>query len=381
MKKVQNYFQVVAEEGETSADILLYGYIGQDFWWNEERKQERITDISFVRKLRELESRYDRINIRINSPGGSVYHGDPIVSAIRNSKAEIHTYNDGMAASMAAIIWLAAPNRHMSVNAKLMLHATSSIAIGTAKAMRSEAERLDKFDSASIALFAEVTGMEEDEVRTQFYDYEDHWLTAAEAREIGFIEAAENYETKDLPEDVEQMTYTQLLELFDRQGDQEGQGMMGRLKQKWLSLFPSRQMAGSQISKPQIESRMDIKEFQDSLQKGDIKLEDVIQVLTGKGYTVEAPKTPAQIMSEQMASTVQSAVEAALKPFNEKFEKLEGKVEQLGSEPGGESTLTSIPKNKNAKLPAAQQAWLQQNAEADKAFAKAVKEGEGLKFQ
>lgn len=378
MKKVQNYFQVVAEEGETSADILLYGYIGQDFWWNEERKQERITDISFVRKLRELESRYDRINIRINSPGGSVYHGDPIVSAIRNSKAEIHTYNDGMAASMAAIIWLAASNRHMSVNAKLMLHATSSIAIGTAKAMRSEAERLDKFDSASIALFAEVTGMEEDEVRTQFYDYEDHWLTAAEAREIGFIDTAENYETKDLPEDVDQMTYTQLLELFDRQGDQEGQGMMGRLKQKWLSLFPSRQMAGSQISKPQIESRMDIKEFQDSLQKGDIKLEDVIQVLTGQGYTVEAPKTAAQIMSEQMASTVQSAVEAALKPFNEKMEKLEGQVKQLGGEPGGEPTPTGITQIK--QLPDAQQAWLQQNAEADKAFAKAVKEGEGLKL-
>lgn len=381
MKKVQNYFQVVAEEGETSADILLYGYIGQDFWWNEERKQERITDLSFVRKLRELESRYDRINIRINSPGGSVYHGDPIVSAIRNSKAEIHTYNDGMAASMAAIIWLAAPNRHMSVNAKLMLHATSSIAIGTAKAMRTEADRLDKFDSASIALFAEATGIEENEVRQQFYDYEDHWLTAAEAREIGFIEAAENYEAKGLPEDVEQLTYTQLLELFDRQGDDEAQGLMGRLKQKWLSLFPSRQMAPSQSINSKNDDPMDIKTLQDSLQKGEIKLEEVIQELTAQGYTVQAPKTPTQLVVEQMASTVQSAVEAAIKPFNQKLEELETKLQQLGDEPGGEPISTATPQYPFAKLPAAQQAWLQQNAEADKAFAKAVKEGDGLKIQ
>ena len=51
MKKVPTYFQVVAVEGETSADILLYGYIGQDIWWDQERKEERITDISFVQKL------------------------------------------------------------------------------------------------------------------------------------------------------------------------------------------------------------------------------------------------------------------------------------------------------------------------------------------
>jgi len=247
MKKVHTYFQVVAEEGETSADILLYGYIGQDWWYSEERKDERITDISFVRKLRELESRYSRINIRINSPGGSVFHGDPIISAIRQSKAEIHTYNDGMAASLAAIIWLAAPNRHMSVNAKLMFHATSSVAIGTAKAMRIEAERLEKFDNASIAVFSATTGMDEEEVRNKFYDYEDHWMTASDAEEMGFINTVEEYDTKEIPEEVEQLTYTQLLEHFDQQNDQEAHGLMSRIRDKWLSLFARRQEAGSRV--------------------------------------------------------------------------------------------------------------------------------------
>ena len=41
MKKPLPYFKVVAVEGERSADLLLYGYIGQDFWWDDDLKEFR----------------------------------------------------------------------------------------------------------------------------------------------------------------------------------------------------------------------------------------------------------------------------------------------------------------------------------------------------
>lgn len=212
-----DYFRVVVEREANKAEMFLYGYIGQDFWFDETMNEESITDLAFVRSLRELEKEYKRIDIRINSPGGSVMHGDPIIAAIRNSPAEIHTYNDGTAASMAADIWLAGDVRHMASNSKLMIHSTWTIEMGTAKDMRAAADRLDKFDAAAVSTFAAVTGWDEEKVRNRFYDYEDHWLTAKEAQDIGLIDAIDNYEAQPA---AEEKSYRALVEHFTAQKEE-----------------------------------------------------------------------------------------------------------------------------------------------------------------
>lgn len=209
--KSNPYFRVIRGESGGAAELFLYGYIGQDFWWDEDLNEESLTDLAVVKAIRELEKDYNRINIRINSPGGSVYHGDPIIAAIKSSSAEIHTYNDGMAASMAADIWLCGKTRHMSSHSKLMIHATSTIEVGTAKDMRAAADRLDKFDEASIASFAEATGKTREEIKSQFFDYEDHWLTADDAMEMGLIEEVESYDVQQSVEDPERMSYKELV--------------------------------------------------------------------------------------------------------------------------------------------------------------------------
>ena len=192
----KDYFRVITREESDVAEIYLYGFIGQDFWWADEEKQkESITDLEFTKTIRELEKDYDRIDIHINSPGGNVYHGDAIITAIRSSKADIHTFNDGMVASMGFDIWLAGKTRHTSINAKAMCHATSSYEFGTAADMRAAAEKLDLFDTAQIKTFAAVTGMDEQEIRALFYDdYRDHWLTADRMLELGLIDEIDNYE-------------------------------------------------------------------------------------------------------------------------------------------------------------------------------------------
>jgi ATP-dependent protease ClpP protease subunit len=202
-----DYFRVITERGDDSADIYLYGYIGQMGF----DASEDITDIAVVKAIRELEGYVKRINIRINSPGGSVLHGDPIVTAIKNSKAEIHTYVDGMAASMAFDIWVSSKNRHASAHSKLMVHATSTIAFGTAKDMRAAADMLDKFDETSIASFSAATGMSEDETRTRYYDYEDHWMTAKDAFGMGLIAEVEDYAVASAMAEPEKMSFRQLL--------------------------------------------------------------------------------------------------------------------------------------------------------------------------
>lgn len=379
MKKPLTYFKVVAVEGERSADLLLYGFIGQDYWWDDDLKEESLTDIAVIRQLRELESRFQRINIRINSPGGSVFHGDPIIAAIQSSKAEIHTYNDGMAASMAADIWLAAPHRHMAGNAKLMIHATSSFAMGTAKDMEQEAQRLKKFDEAAIATMAKATGMDRDEIRTSFNDYDDHWLTADEVEELGLIEKVEDYDAQDVPADVERMTYAEMVRHFSSKDDSQSKGLLNRLRDRFFMGTTRHQVEQDPIINNLNQETMTKEDLQRSLQNGDLKAEDLVAELTGRNFKVE---TPEQLAQQQLANTLKSVVDEAIKPLEDKIARLEGNVKQFGDLPGDTQTPTTSVHEPAAKEGnPAKAAWLAQNGPADKAFAEAVKKGEGLKIQ
>src|SRR5690606_27365480 len=108
----------------------------------------------------ELEDIHDRINVHINSPGGSVWDMLPIFNAIKSSKKEVHTYVDGIAFSAGAMILLAAKkgNVHMAKGSLMMLHAVSTGRYGNARAFRREAETLDTYDEVLGQLIADRTG-------------------------------------------------------------------------------------------------------------------------------------------------------------------------------------------------------------------------------
>lgn len=65
------------------------------------------------------------INVWINSTGGGVLAGSNIVSAILNTKCKVDTYNMGVCASIAAVIFQVGRKRIMCDYSKLMYHNTS----------------------------------------------------------------------------------------------------------------------------------------------------------------------------------------------------------------------------------------------------------------
>ena len=91
--------------GEDACCILLYGDIGE---------YSDVTAAAIVRELMEAEASGKRIDVRINSNGGDVYTGIAIFNALRGSKADIHIYVDGIAASMASVIALCGKPVEMS---------------------------------------------------------------------------------------------------------------------------------------------------------------------------------------------------------------------------------------------------------------------------
>ena len=137
-----------------------------------------------VSQLMDLASRYENIDVRINSMGGEVYAGMAIFNAIRASQANINIYVDGVAASMAGVIALCGRPLHMSKYARLMLHQVSGGIYGTSKDIRSYADQVDALTDALVSMVAEKSGFKPDEVKERWFDGEDHWISAQEALDL-----------------------------------------------------------------------------------------------------------------------------------------------------------------------------------------------------
>lgn len=198
-KKTSEAKKLYTQVQGNKATVFLYGIIGDEY---ADDADKRITDLDFIKTLDELQaSGVTEIHLRINSPGGYTSDGLAIITTIKNSTLEIHTWNDGTCFSMAADIWLCVPleNRHMAKNATLMIHAPSSGCYGTAKDMRECANKLDAIAEATILMMSEASGKTPDQIRTQFYDYADHDLTYIQCVELGLV--ATDAETDYLTEE------------------------------------------------------------------------------------------------------------------------------------------------------------------------------------
>ncbi len=212
-KPKATFYEIINKSPETkTVDLLIYGAIPELDWDTYELKN---TADKFVKDFKKLEQDFDRINIHINSPGGSLYHAFPIYNVIANSKKEIHTYNDGLAASAGGVLLLAGKKIHSAKNAFLMIHRASGVAWGDAEYMRDYADTLEKYEGVIAERFAEKSGMEKVDFIAKYFNGKDHFLTAEEAAEEGFIDTIEDYESEDAPpSNIKNMAFQEVMNMY-----------------------------------------------------------------------------------------------------------------------------------------------------------------------
>lgn len=95
-----------------------------------------------------------RIQIWINSPGGIVMDGYNIYATILKTKTKVDTYNMGIAASIAAVIFQAGRKRYALDYSKLMYH----------NPYGADAKSLDPMKDSIAIMIAERTGHTKDEI-------------------------------------------------------------------------------------------------------------------------------------------------------------------------------------------------------------------------
>jgi len=165
----------IKNKSAESADLYLYEEIG--FWG---------TLATNVRdELRTLDTK--QINVHINSPGGSVFEGNAIYNLLRQHKARVSVYVDGIAASIASVIAMAGDEIIMAENSMMMIHDPIGSASGGSEEMRKMADVMDKIKDTIIAAYTRKTKKDAAEL-SQLMEAET-WMSALDAVALGFADA------------------------------------------------------------------------------------------------------------------------------------------------------------------------------------------------
>jgi ATP-dependent protease ClpP protease subunit len=104
------------------------------------------------------------IDLRLNSPGGSVFDAVAIFNALKRHAGVVTVWIDGIAASAASYIAMAGDEIVMPENAFLMIHDPSGLVMGTAADMREMADTMDKIAGCMIRGYAGRSGGSEEEI-------------------------------------------------------------------------------------------------------------------------------------------------------------------------------------------------------------------------
>lgn len=127
-----------------------------------------------------------KITMHINSPGGSVFDGFQIYNVLRAHPAEKIAIVEGLSASIATVIMLAAKTVRFAKNAQMMTHNPACAVFGDAAYLRKQAAVLDDLRDSIAEIYREKTG----KTRAKLIEMMDAetWLTAKAAKEMGFAD-------------------------------------------------------------------------------------------------------------------------------------------------------------------------------------------------
>lgn len=166
----------IKAKANKEAEIWLYEEIGG--WVG-------ITAKKFAEDLKALGD-LTKITLRINSPGGDVFDGNAIYNILKQHKARVEVFVDGLAASIASIVAMAGDEITIAENAMMMVHAPWTFAMGNADDLRKTIDMLDKVAETIVVTYSRRTKKDEKEIKDLMAA--ETWMTADEAIANGFAD-------------------------------------------------------------------------------------------------------------------------------------------------------------------------------------------------
>jgi ATP-dependent protease ClpP protease subunit len=182
MNTITPFYRFRAEAGDepTGAELLIFDVIGDWEFLGE------ISAKAFASDLSALPKSVKRLDIHINSPGGSVSEASAIYSRLADHPSTKNVYVDGLAASAATIVAMVGHKIFMRSHALMMVHLPMTIAAGNSDDLRSIAAALDTNTEAMLNLYTKRTGGEREDIRSLMKA--ETWMSAQDAVDKGFAD-------------------------------------------------------------------------------------------------------------------------------------------------------------------------------------------------
>lgn len=296
------WFEIKASAGV--AELRLRGYIGQastytDYWGEEHEAGGAGTLQEFEEQLLALGD-VTQINLYLTSEGGDFPTAVAISSILARQKARIVCIIDGYAYSAAPVIACAADEIRAPSNAILMIHDAEFWCSGAdEETLLKHIETLRACNASMIAAFMNKAGGTEEEWSARIKA--TTWLTGAQAKEIGLVDV--------LTEEVALSAYQPL-------------------KQVTAALRAPEEIRAL-IDKPTKPSAQQTSTSPTAMLRPRTPLFSAAAESPAAGGGSATPPAPAELRpQEDLASVISAAVSvavtAAVKPIQEKLEKLEG---------------------------------------------------------
>jgi ATP-dependent protease ClpP protease subunit len=141
----------------------------------------------------------ETLEIEINSPGGSVLDGYRVYHSImgmRDRGVRVVATGNGIVASMASVIFMAADERRITQGSRIMIHEAQQAVAGDSETHARAAKILDEMSDEIAAIYAGVTGSPKSEMRELMK--KETWMGASEAVERKFADSIVNKSPVDI---------------------------------------------------------------------------------------------------------------------------------------------------------------------------------------
>ncbi len=157
-------------------------------WLGSEVRDDNANAICAQMMLLAAEDPEADISLYINSPGGSVTAGMAIYDTMQYIKPDVSTVAMGMAASMGQFLLSSGTpgKRYATPHARILMHQPLGGIGGTATDIKIQAELILHMKKQMAELTAQQTGKSLEQILQD--NDRDHWFTAEEALEYGFID-------------------------------------------------------------------------------------------------------------------------------------------------------------------------------------------------
>ena len=164
-----------ADGDPADPEIMIYDQIGA----------YGVSAVDFATALKALGD-VKAVTMRVNSPGGDSFEGIAIHNILAAHPATITCHVDGIAASAASLICMAADKIVAPKNTFMVVHNPYALTVGPAAAHRAMAEDLERVTDAYAQCYAARSKQPLDAVKALMS--EDRLMGAEEAASLGYID-------------------------------------------------------------------------------------------------------------------------------------------------------------------------------------------------